>query len=154
MASSACLGATFDLSAGSGTQQFGTLIGNGTVNLGANTLTIGDATNGTFSGSVAGSGGLIKEGSGTQTLTGTNTFTGGTTINAGTLAIGAGGSCDGCGEPGQRRYHLRHQCGGAQAIGSLAGVAGSSVALGGSTLTLNGVGNTTFRRHHRRCRGW
>jgi autotransporter-associated beta strand protein len=41
---------------------------------------------------VAGSGGLIKEGSGTQTLTGTNTFTGGTTINAGTLAIGAGGS--------------------------------------------------------------
>jgi hypothetical protein len=27
-------GATFDLSAGSGTQQFGTLIGNGTVNLG------------------------------------------------------------------------------------------------------------------------
>ncbi|WP_279607288.1 autotransporter-associated beta strand repeat-containing protein, partial [Burkholderia anthina] len=35
---------------------------------------------------------IIKEGSGTETLTGTSTFTGGTTINAGTLAIGAGGS--------------------------------------------------------------
>ncbi|WP_251285219.1 autotransporter-associated beta strand repeat-containing protein, partial [Enterobacter hormaechei] len=49
-------GATFDQSAGSGTQQFGTLIGSGTVNLGANTLTIGGPVNGTFSGSVAGSG--------------------------------------------------------------------------------------------------
>ncbi len=72
-------GATFDLSAGNGTQTFGTLIGNGTVNLGANTLTIGDASNGTFSGSIGGTGGLVKEGSGTETLTGTNTFTGGTT---------------------------------------------------------------------------
>ncbi len=49
-------GATFDLSAGAGTQVFGTLIGNGTVNLGANTLTIGDASNGTFGGSIAGTG--------------------------------------------------------------------------------------------------
>ncbi|MDG4813860.1 autotransporter-associated beta strand repeat-containing protein, partial [Hydrogenovibrio sp. 3SP14C1] len=37
-------GATLDLSAGSGTQVFGTLVGNGTVNLGANSIAVGGAT--------------------------------------------------------------------------------------------------------------
>ncbi|WP_186168342.1 autotransporter-associated beta strand repeat-containing protein, partial [Burkholderia gladioli] len=43
-------------------------------------------------GAIGGTGGLVKQGTGTQTLTGANTYTGGTTIGAGTLAIGAGGS--------------------------------------------------------------
>ena len=139
-------GATFDLSAGAGTQAFGTLIGSGTVNLGANTLTIGDASNGTFSGAVAGSGGLIKEGTGTQTLTGASTFTGGTTINAGTLAIGAGGSLADTGVVNLAGVDTGFDisAGGNQSIGTLAGVAGSNVALGGNTLTLGGVGNASF----------
>ncbi|WP_186230953.1 autotransporter-associated beta strand repeat-containing protein, partial [Burkholderia gladioli] len=52
----------------------------------------GDGTNQSFGGTIGGTGGLVKQGSGTETLTGANTYTGGTTINAGTIAIGAGGS--------------------------------------------------------------
>ena len=38
------------------------------------------------------SGGLVKNGAGTLTLTGANTFTGSTTVSNGTLALGVGGS--------------------------------------------------------------
>ena len=38
------------------------------------------------------SGGLIKSGAGTLTLSGANTYTGATTVSTGTLALGAGGS--------------------------------------------------------------
>ncbi len=48
-------------------------------------LTFDQATNGTFAGSISGSGTLLKEGGGTVILSGTNTYTGGTIINAGTL---------------------------------------------------------------------
>jgi len=41
----------------------------------------------TFSGDIAGAGGLIKTGSGTMILSGTNTYSGGTAINAGTLSV-------------------------------------------------------------------
>lgn len=64
------------------------LAGTGTVNLGAQNLTI---TNGaaSFSGVVSGTGELIISG-GTETLTGVNTYTGGTTISKGTLVVGDG----------------------------------------------------------------
>lgn len=132
-------GATFDLSAGNGTQTFGTLTGGGTINLGSNALVIGGPTNGIFSGSIGGTGGLIKEGTGTSILTGTNTFTGGTLINAGTLAIGAGGSLASTGAvtlaaPGTG---FDISAGGNQAIGKLNGVAGSTIVLGGNSLTIS-----------------
>ncbi|WP_042437928.1 autotransporter outer membrane beta-barrel domain-containing protein, partial [Comamonas testosteroni] len=82
-------GTTFDLSAGNGSQTFGTLVGNGTVKLGVNTLAAGGATDGTFGGSMTGTGGFIKQGTGTETLTGTNSYTGGTLVAAGTLQAGA-----------------------------------------------------------------
>ena len=56
--------------------------------LGANAiLTVGNASNTTYSGSIGGSGtsGLIKQGSGTLTLTAAETYTGATTVSAGTL---------------------------------------------------------------------
>jgi fibronectin-binding autotransporter adhesin len=49
------------------------------------TLVFAQTMNGSFNGAMSGSGLLIKNGSGTLTLSGTNTYTGGTTISAGTL---------------------------------------------------------------------
>lgn len=60
---------------------------------GTSTFTIGGSTNATFggvlaSGSAGGSLKLVKQGSGSQTLSGSSTFGGGTTLNAGTLVAG------------------------------------------------------------------
>ena len=71
----------------------GSLAGSGTVNLtdisnAGKSLTIGGNNQSTtFSGQIFGRGSIVKEGSGTLTLTGNNAFQGGTTINAGTLAV-------------------------------------------------------------------
>ncbi|MGA2254578.1 MAG: autotransporter-associated beta strand repeat-containing protein, partial [Thermoguttaceae bacterium] len=56
--------------------------------LGGNTLETGiDNSSTTFSGTISGSGGLIKQGSGTFTLAGANTYTGGTAISSGKLNL-------------------------------------------------------------------
>jgi autotransporter-associated beta strand protein len=66
----------------------GSLAGEGSVLLGANTLTIGSNNQSTtFSGVIQDSGGLTKTGTGTLTLTGANTYTGTTTVSAGTLQV-------------------------------------------------------------------
>ena len=73
-------------------QTVGSLSGAGDVFLGSATLTVGDATSTTFSGRIASYGdgvALVKQGSGTFTLSGRNTYTGGTTIAAGTIRAGA-----------------------------------------------------------------
>ncbi len=59
-----------------------------TLKLGGSTLTFGTVTSGTFAGEISGTGGLVKQGAGTQTLSGANTYSGGTTLNAGTLIVG------------------------------------------------------------------
>ena len=71
---------------------FAGLAGGGTtgghVTLGAQTLTVVDASNTTFSGILSGGGGsLLKQGVGTLTLTGANTYSGGTTISDGSLLV-------------------------------------------------------------------
>ena len=62
-----------------------------TVSLGQ-TLTVAESGSQTFSGMIAGAGGLALNGSGTMALTGANSYTGTTTISAGTLSIGSGGT--------------------------------------------------------------
>ena len=61
----------------------------GGVSLRGGTLTVGgDNTSTTFSGLIYGSGGLVKTGTGTLTLSTANTFAGSTTISSGTLKGG------------------------------------------------------------------
>ena len=50
---------------------------------------IDNGSNTTFSGTISGSGSLVKEGEGTLTLSGNNSYTGGTLVNEGTLAVGS-----------------------------------------------------------------
>ena len=76
---------TFDISGlGSGTSIV-SLSGAGAVTLGANTLTLSNAS-GTFSGAIGGAGGLTLT-TGSETLSGTNGYLGATTINGGTLVV-------------------------------------------------------------------
>ncbi|WP_271411397.1 DUF4347 domain-containing protein [Pseudomonas sp. Q1-7] len=79
-------GATLTLSA---SETLGALVGAGTVQLGSNTLTTGAANlSTTFSGSINGSGNLVKSGTGTLTLSGSNGYTGTTSVTGGgTLSI-------------------------------------------------------------------
>ncbi|MDB5740674.1 MAG: hypothetical protein JWP16_1714, partial [Alphaproteobacteria bacterium] len=77
---------TFDISATPGAS-IKSLAGTGTVNLGSESLTL-TAANGTFSGVIQGSGGVVIAG-GTQTFTGLNTYTGTTTVTGGTLRLGS-----------------------------------------------------------------
>lgn len=67
--------------------------GGGSVDLGSGSLTVGDANSTTYAGVISGTGGLVKRGAGTLTLSGINTYAGSTTIANGALGVVAGGSC-------------------------------------------------------------
>ncbi|MCX5678072.1 MAG: autotransporter domain-containing protein, partial [Candidatus Omnitrophica bacterium] len=112
-----------------GNKTIDSMTGAGVTTLGANTLTIGDATgtSGTYSGVASGTGGITKAGAGTLTLSGANDYTGVTTYTAGTVSantIGNGGA--------------------AGSIGKAAAAAGNQV-LNGGTLSYTGNNTTTDR---------
>lgn len=120
-------------------QTIGGLAGAGDVTLGAGTLTAGGAADTTFSGSISGSGGLVKTGSGALTLSGSSSYTGPTTARAGQLRVGGqlagevqldGGTLRGTGTIGA----LTQLSGGALAPGESPGILhASSAALGAGT---------------------
>ena len=89
-------GAALDLAGNS--EVIGSLAGvtGATVSLGAGTLTTGgNGDHTTFAGSIAGTGGVIKTGIGTMTLSGANSYSGPTDVQAGTLVVN--GSVTGAG---------------------------------------------------------
>lgn len=62
------------------------ITGNGNLEiLDQKTLTLAGTSDSSFTGNIAGKGGIVKEGSGAQSFLGNNTYTGGTTVRAGTL---------------------------------------------------------------------
>ena len=143
----AASGAGFDISAG-GNQTIRDLSGvaGSMINLGANMLIAGIANSTSFAGVISGTGGFIKQGGGTLTLSGAETYSGATTVNAGTLALGSGGSIasssglalaiSGAG--------FDISAGGNQTIQDLTGVAGSTINLGVNTLIAGTANSTSF----------
>ncbi|MGH8048275.1 MAG: beta strand repeat-containing protein, partial [Chthoniobacterales bacterium] len=72
------------------TQTIGSLAGvpGSRVSLASGQLIVGNGTSTTFAGSIEGTGGLTKVGTGTLTLSNASTFQGSVAVNGGTLAVG------------------------------------------------------------------
>jgi len=96
-------------------ETLGSIAGAGTIDLQANTLTIGGGATTTFSGGITGAGGLAITG-GDTTLTGANDYAGGTTVSGGALTVSGAGTL---------------------------GAAGSTTTLSGGTLTIENAQDAT-----------
>jgi fibronectin-binding autotransporter adhesin len=119
-------------------------------------LTINQAGNTTFTGTLGGVGAnennlsLTKSGAGTLTLSGANTYTGTTTISAGTLEIGGSGTLGSGNYAGtiSNAGTLRVSTSANQTLGAIISGAGALIKSGTGTLTLNGAnsfsGGTTI----------
>jgi outer membrane autotransporter protein len=78
-------GGTFNLNGFN--QMVGDLFGSGLITLGSGTLAAGTANSTIFAGAISGTGGFVKQGTGTLMFTGASTYTGDTSINAGALVV-------------------------------------------------------------------
>lgn len=136
-------GGTLDVGAA---QAIGSLGGAGRVTLTGGDLTAGGTNASTaYSGVMSGSGGFTKAGTGTLTLNGVNTYTGATNVSGGTLALGATGSiAASSGVALDVSAATLDIAAGDQTIQSLAGVSGSKVVLGASTLSVGNAASTGF----------
>ena len=102
------------------------------------TLTFGDVTDTTFDGEITGTGNLVKQGSGTFTLTRTNTLSGNTTVNGGTLVVNGSLS-------GPVTVNNNGFLGGIGTFGSDVTInSGGTLAPGNSIGTTTVAGNLTF----------
>ena len=130
--------ATFTIAA---SETIGSLQGGGaTAIAAAQTLTIAEFGNATYSGAITGTGSLTKTANGTLTLAGNNSYTGGTTVSAGTLAT-----------QGNERIldssslsvasGATFQLGGNETLGSIAGA--GAITLQSNTLTAGGDNSST-----------
>lgn len=129
-------GTTLDL--GGFDQTIGSLAGAGSVALGAALLTTGaDNSSTNYSGTMSGSGGLTKQGTGNLILSGTNDYTGPTTINAGTLSVNGSIASAVTAASGGR-------LGGSGSVGSTTIASGGTLAPGNSIGTLTVNGDLTF----------
>jgi autotransporter-associated beta strand protein len=106
-----------------------------TVNLNANTLTINGSSSTTYSGAISGTGNLVKNGSGTQTLASATTYTGTTTVNAGTLWVTSSNALGGTSQI------IVNNSGSFLVTAENAVNDNANVTLAGGTLAVNGTFN-------------
>jgi mucin-19 len=88
--------------------------------------------------------GFTKTGTGTLNCQRTNTFTGTTTVSAGALALAGGSALANTGAVILDTSGANLTLGANETVGSLAGVAGTSVTLDSYTLTAGDASNTVF----------
>jgi fibronectin-binding autotransporter adhesin len=131
---------SFDISATTAGASIQTLSGNGSVALGAQTLTLTNAST-TFAGAIGGTGGVAVTG-GSQTLSGINTYSGATVIGAGTTLalIGSGSIASSSALADAGTFNISGTTAGAS-VQSLSGA--GTVTLGSRTLTLSNA-STSF----------
>lgn len=107
-------------------------------------VTFNAAANSTNSGSIAGSGALVKTGAGSLLLSGANTYTGATTNTAGNLRVSGGSAL-----PETATVSLANTAGVTltvetdETVGSISGGDSSTIALGANNLTAGGDGTST-----------
>ncbi|MFZ4773134.1 MAG: autotransporter-associated beta strand repeat-containing protein, partial [Chlamydiia bacterium] len=130
--------ATLAIDNASGTVTLRRIAGSGNIRLGANSLQLLYPNSSEFSGTISGTGGIIKTGSGTMSLSGVNTYTGLTDIRQGILALTTAGTIITQAavniEPGAVFSFVRIDPVGLT-LGSLSG--GGNVSLGAKILTIN-----------------
>jgi fibronectin-binding autotransporter adhesin len=109
--------------------QFNTSFTGGNITLGSATLTISNGSSGNYNGAISGTGGLVKNGAGTQTLSGAgSSYTSATMINGGVLAVASLAN------------------GGANSSIGASTSAPGSLILNGGTLQYAGTGGSTDRQ--------
>jgi autotransporter-associated beta strand protein len=133
-------GATLTLNGGNET--IGSLAGAGNVVLSYRLTAGGDNTDTTFSGVISGIGnGIVKQGTGTLTLTGNNTYTGSTRVSAGTLIVNRAGGALADATAVTVDSGATFTVSQTETIGSISST--GAVVLNAGTLTVGGGGTST-----------
>ncbi|MFV0549198.1 MAG: autotransporter outer membrane beta-barrel domain-containing protein, partial [Limnobaculum xujianqingii] len=131
-------GATLDLN--NFAQQANNLSGSGHITLGTAALTANNSANTQFSGDISGDGRVIKDGSGSLTLSGVSTYTGGSSLNTGTTIITQGQALG----SGTVANHATLELNFASdsTLSNVLSSSGSLNKTGSGVATLNGAGST------------
>ncbi|WP_263498419.1 autotransporter domain-containing protein [Mesorhizobium sp. CA13] len=110
---------------------------------GVRDVVFAQATSGTYSGTISGDGSFTKSNGGVLTLSGVQGYTGGTTLSGGAIRMGAANAL--ASSSGVQLIIGTWDLGGFdQTIKGLAGNAGTNIALGTATLTVDNTGSNSF----------